>query len=441
MTRAWKWHYMTRVYPRYHKASRKEKKKILDEFCKTYRCHRKHAIRLLNGPPPPDQRPSRKPRRPRYSPALLELLRRIWEATGYLWSRRLKAALPIWMPWIRRRFRLTPDLEKQLLKISPAQIDRRLAPVKRRLRKKIYGVTKPGTLLKHHIPIKTEHWDVKTPGYLEIDLVSHSGTCAAGDFAHTLDTTDIKTTWSERRAVLGKGQRAVCQSLDEIEEALPFKTLGLDCDNGSEFINHHLLTHCQERKIQLTRGRPYKKDDNAHIEQRNWTHVRKLFGYVRYDTQDVVDLLNDLYRHELRDFQNFFQPSVKLLKKIRKGSKTTRVYEEPKTPWHRVLACPQHDPVKVAALQAHLKELDPFELARILDKNIQAIFEKRSLIRPTPAPLVFRAFKDDLPWRDYSPRPLPEDRIGPVPFIDPDRDSLVLKLQRQLQKEASLLTA
>src|SRR5437773_2646935 len=135
MTRAWKWHYMKRVYPRYHKASRKEKKKILDEFCKTYRCHRKHAIRLLNGPPPPDQRPPRKPRRPRYSPTLIDLLRRIWEATGYLWSRRLKAALPVWMPWIRKRFRLTPDLEKQLLKISPAQIDRRLASVKRRLRK------------------------------------------------------------------------------------------------------------------------------------------------------------------------------------------------------------------------------------------------------------------------------------------------------------------
>ena len=191
----------------------------------------------------------------------------------------------------------------------------------------MYGRTKPGYLLKHHIPVKTDRWDVQSPGFTEVDLVSHSGNSASGEFAHTLNVTDIHTTWTESRAVLGRGEEAVQRALNEIAEVLPFRLLGVDSDNGSEFINWHLKSWCEQKEIQLTRGRPYKKDDNAHIEQKNWTHVRKLLGWERYDTHEAVEAINDLYRHELRLWLNLFLPSVKLLKKMRVGSKVRRVYE------------------------------------------------------------------------------------------------------------------
>ncbi|MGH7079382.1 MAG: DDE-type integrase/transposase/recombinase, partial [Acetobacteraceae bacterium] len=213
---------------------------------------------------------------------------------------------------VATRFHLTPELEQQLLQISPRSIDDRLRSEKRKLRRRIYGRTKPGTLLKHHIPLKTDHWDVKIPGFTEIDLVSHSGNSATGEFCYSLNVTDIHTGWTETRAVLGKSQEAVRAALEAVREALPFALRGIDSDNGSEFINQHLFRYCDARAIQFTRGRPYKKDDNAHIEQKNWTHVRRLLGYVRYDTEAAREAINRLYRDELRLFQNLFMPSVKL---------------------------------------------------------------------------------------------------------------------------------
>ena len=192
-------------------------------------------------------------------------------------------------------------MQKQLLSISPATIDRRLKAKKRQLKKRLYGRTKPGTLLKHHIPIKTDNWDVKTPGFTEIDLVSHSGNSAAGEFLHSLNVTDIHTTWVESRAVMGKSQIGVLNAMQDIEQALPFQLLGIDSDNGSEFINYHLKTFCDQNNIQFTRGRPYKKDDNAHIEQKNWTHVRKIFGYLRYDSAPAQKTINELYQNELQN--------------------------------------------------------------------------------------------------------------------------------------------
>ena len=199
-------------------------------------------------------------------------------SAGYPWSVRLKALLPLWLPWARRRLRLRPRTEQQLLSISARQIDRRLAPYRRELLKRVYGRTKPGTLLKHHIPLRTDRWDVTTPGFTEIDLVAHCGTLGDGEFVHSLNLTDIQTTWVETAAVLGRGQGAVQAALEELRQALPFRLCGIDSDNGSEFINQHLWDYCQAHEIQFTRGRPYKKDDNAHIEQKNWTHVRKLLG-------------------------------------------------------------------------------------------------------------------------------------------------------------------
>ncbi len=204
-------------------------------------------------------------------------------------------------------------------------MDRPLQARKRQMQTRRYGRTKTGTLLKHHTPLKTDRWDVQVPGFTEVDLVAHCGDRGGGEFAHSLNLTDIHTTWVETRAVLGRGHTGVRDALDELRLALPFSLRGIDADNGSEFINRHLYGYCRGYQIQFTRGRPYKKGDNAHIEQKNWTHVRKLLGYVRYDSGTTVAAMNDLYRHELRLFQNLFLPSGKLVKKVRIGSRVRRL--------------------------------------------------------------------------------------------------------------------
>src|SRR5882724_5060462 len=321
--------YVEAIYQRYRRAKRAEKRQMLDEFCHVARYHRKSAIRLLTGPAPGAVRPPRR-RDILYTAAAIEALRAIWEAAGYPWSRRLKALLPLWMPWARRRLHLPPAVERQVLAISARQMDRRLAPHRREIRKRLYGRTKPGTLLKHHIPLKTDRWDVATPGFSEIDLVAHCGSLGDGEFVHSLNLTDIHTTWVETAAVLGKSQAVVQAALDELRQALPFRLRGIASDNGSEFINHHLWDYCQVQEIQFTRGRPYKKDDNAHIEQKNWTHVRKLLGYVRYDT--------------------------------------------PRTPLERVLACPEITPEVAAELQRQRDRLDPFALAATINTKLERIY-------------------------------------------------------------------
>jgi transposase InsO family protein len=369
-----RWEYLRAIYERYRKAGRAGKQVILDEFCANTGYHRKYAIRLLHGPRP-EQRRRAVPRRRglSYSQETLALLTAVWEAAGYPWSVRLKALLPLWMPWICKRFGPRPEVERQLLRISPRQMDRRLKAQKTQRRRRIYGRTKPGYLLKHHIPVKTDRWDVHTPGFTEVDLVSHSGNSASGEFAHTLNVTDMHSTWTESRAVLGRGEEAVQRALNEIAESLPFALLGVDSDNGSEFINWHLKSWCEQKHIQLTRGRPYKKDDNAHIEQKNWTHVRKLLGWERYDTHEAVAAINHLYRRELRLWMNLFLPSVKLVKKMRVGSKVRRVYDGPRTPLERVQACPQADTEQVARLAQLQKSLDPFALGRNIERQLERI--------------------------------------------------------------------
>jgi hypothetical protein len=376
--------YVQAIYQRYRGARRPEKQRILDEFCQVTRHHRKHAIRLLNGPAPGAARPPQR-RALTYSPAVIEALRAIWEAAGYPWSRRLQALLPLWLPWARRRLRLRPAVERQLLAISPRQMDRRLAPHRRPLLQRLYGRTKPGTLLKHHIPLKTDRWEVATPGFTEIDLVAHCGSLGEGEFVHSLNVTDIHTTWVETAAVLGKSQVAVQQALEELRAALPFRLRGIDSDNGSEFINQHLWDYCQRQEIQFTRGRPYKKDDNAHIEQKNWTHVRKLLGYVRYDTPAAQAAIHHLYRGDLRLLQNLFLPSVKLLRKERVGARVRRRYDAPRTPLDRVLACPEIRPEAAAQLQRLRARLDPFGLAGTIEQQLERIYALATT-RPSPPP-------------------------------------------------------
>src|SRR5882724_6312567 len=381
--------YVEAIYQRYRRAKRAEKRQMLDEFCHVAHYHRKSAIRLLTGPAPGAVGPPRR-RDILYTAAAIEALRAIWEAAGYPWSLRLKALLPLWMPWARRRLHLRPAVERQVLAISPRQMDRRLAPHRRQLRKRLYGRTKPGSLLKHHIPLKTDRWDVATPGYTEIDLVAHCGSLGDGEFVHSLNLTDIHTTWVETAAVLGKSQVAVQAALEELRQALPFRLRGIASDNGSEFINQHLYDYCQAQEIQFTRGRPYKKDDNAHIEQKNWTHVRKLFGYVRYDTPAACTAMHALYAHELRLFQNLFLPSVKLVRKERVGSRLRRRYDAPRTPFERVLAGADLRPALVAQLQRYREGLDPFALARAIDQQLERIHALASLRRGVsvdPAPV------------------------------------------------------
>ena len=225
------------------------------------------------------------------------------------------------------------------------------------------------------MPIKTEHWDVTRPGFGEIDLVSHSGNNARGEFLHSLNLTDIHTTWTDTRAVKGKSQVRVQEALEDIRFELPFPLLAIDSDNGSEFLNFHLIRYCRSLKIDFTRGRPYKKDDNAHVEQKNWTHVRKLLGYVRYDSEAALSAINKLYRNELRCLQNLFLPSVKLLRKERVGSKVRRYYDTPRTPLERVLECSQANPLVVARLKALRDRLDPFALSRSVDRQLEAIHD------------------------------------------------------------------
>ena len=222
--------------------------------------------------------------------------------------------------------------------------------------------------------MKTDRWDVESPGFTEVDLVSHSGNSASGEFVHTLNVTDIYTTWTESRAVLGRGEEAVKRALNEIAGVLPFRLLGVDSDNGSEFINWHLKRWCEQKGIQLTRGRPYKKDDNAHIEQKNWTHVRKLLGWERYDRPEAVEAINDLYGQELRLWLNLFLPSVKLVKKVRVGSKVRRVYDGPRTPFERVRMCQTADREQVARLEELRKTLDPFQLASTIERKLEGIY-------------------------------------------------------------------
>jgi hypothetical protein len=364
--------YLARMRERYETADKATKSYLLDEVCEVTGYHRKAVIRLLRRPA--GRRGRRRGRPVRYGPTVVGALRRMWEAAGYPWSVRLKALLPIWLPWAIRRWPLADDVAAKLRTMSPRQMDRALQAFKKELRTRQYGRTRPGTLLKHHIPLKTDRWDVQTPGFTEIDLVAHSGDRADGEFMHSLNLTDIHTTWVETRAVMGKSQHHVQEALEQMRQQLPFRLQGIDSDNGSEFINYNLRNYCVTHVIQFTRGRPYKKDDNAHIEQKNWTHVRKLLGYVRYDSAAALAAINALY-DDVRLLQNVFLPSVKLVEKRRVGSRLQRRYDTPRTPLERVEACAgQADPEKLRALRHLRARLNPFELAQRIDRQLTEVY-------------------------------------------------------------------
>jgi hypothetical protein len=371
--------YIEIVVERYKKATRKQKTQILDEFCATLKCHRKHAIRSLK-----KFKRFRKPkhnkrgRKPLYAhPTILKPLKKIWLTANLPCSKRLKPILPLWLPGYMESFGPLPQKVLQALsRISPATIDRILSPTRIHYKKRGRSTTKPGTLLRNQIPIQTNQWDESRPGFLEADTVAHCGDSLSGMFAYTLDTVDIATGWTEQRAVWGKGETGILEQIRDIEQSLPFPLLGFDSDNGSEFLNHHLLRHFTQKKqpVQFTRSRAYHKEDNAHIEQKNWTHVRQWLGYERFDNPQVVPLLNDLYRNEYRLFQNFFCPSVKLLAKERIGSKTYKRYDAPKTPYQRTQQSPLVSKQTKQTLTKQLESLNPFMLRKAMEEKIKKIF-------------------------------------------------------------------
>jgi hypothetical protein len=367
------------VHLRYKNAPRREKTVILDEFCATCGCHRKHAIRLLK-----DFKRFTKPKAKRrgkppiyQSEAICKPLKEIWHNANLPCSKRLKAILPIWLPGYVECFgALSPDVINALLKISPPTIDRLLKPIRIQLNKRGRATTKPGTLLRKQIPIKSNQWDEFRPGFLEADTVAHCGDSTAGMYVNTVDFVDIATGWTEQRAVWGKGETGVLEQIKDIEKTLPFPILGFDCDNGGEFLNYHLQRHFTERKqpVQFTRSRAYHKDDNAHIEQKNWTHVRQWLGYDRLGTPDVVAPLNNLYANEWRLFHNFFCPSVKLIAKKRIGSKTIKHHDSPKTPYQRIRESHHIQEAVKRSLTKQLDKLNPFLLRKIMDKKLKKIF-------------------------------------------------------------------
>ena len=365
---------------RYRNASRSEKHIILDEFCAATGYHRKHAIRLIRGFKR-FTKPHPKPRGPKPvydSPELLKALKKIWLAANQPCSTRLKALLPLWLPSYGPTFgELSPQVLKDLVRISTATIGRLLKPVRIQYKKRGRATTKPGTLLRKQILLKTNQWDETRPGFLEADTVAHCGDSMAGMFAFTVDCVDIATGWTEQRAVWGKGETGVLEQIHHIEQSLPFPLLGFDSDNGSEFLNYHLLRHFTERKkpVQFTRSRAYHKDDNAHVEQKNWTHVRQWLGYDRLDNPKVVPFLNNLYTQEWRFFHNFFLPSVKLLAKERIASKTIRRYDPPKTPYLRVMESPLVTPATKKELSAKFKTLNPFKLKAAIEMKLKKIFQ------------------------------------------------------------------
>lgn len=373
--------YLEAIRGRYRKAKQADKTKILDEFCAVCGYNRKYAIRLL-GRKKSTAPPRRVGRKPKYThPQLLETLHRIWLASDQLCGKRLKVALPLWLPHYEAEYgTLVPDAKSGLLTVSASTLDRLLKPARVEHPKGLCG-TKPGTLLKSQIPIRCGHWDVSQPGFIEADTVAHCGNSLAGDFVWSLTMTDILSGWTECRATWNKGAQGVIIQIKAIEAALPFPLKGFDCDNGSEFLNHHLLRYFSghPEEPSFTRSRPYKKNDNAHVEQKNWSQVRQLFGYDRFDEPKLVDLMNNLYANEWSQMQNHFCPTLKLKEKSREGSRYKKCYHAPETPYQRVIASDAIPEATLEQLRANHGALNPFDLKRRIEAKLKLIFSMVSV--------------------------------------------------------------
>jgi hypothetical protein len=313
-----------------------------------------------------------------------DVIKAIWMAVEQPCGKRLKAALELWLPhYEKREGRLARSVRRKLKQISAATIDRLLQPCRVAIGSRGRCGTRPGTLLRSQIPIRTDHWDVKGPGFIEADTVAHCGESMAGEFCWTITATDVHTQWTEARAVPNRSQLAVVAQISDIETALPFSILGFDTDNGGEFLNWHLFHYFGRRikPVAFTRSRAYRKNDNAHVEQKNWTHVRQLVGYGRFEGVEVTQLLNDLYCQEWRWFRNFFCPVMKHLRTEVQGSRKRRIYDQPATPFSRLKAATGVDPAQIVELEKLVATLDPFALKETIEKKLSTIL-RHQIRRP-----------------------------------------------------------
>jgi hypothetical protein len=358
------------LQPRYLKACKDEKKKILDEFTSTTGYHRKHAIRILKNKRQVQNLHNRKTKtfKTIYTGEVVVALEKIWEIYGHICSKRLKPYLPEAIKVLERcqEIQLSVHTKELLLKISSASIDRCLRPIRSRSPHGL-STTKPGSLLKNLIPVRTfTEWDEERAGFMEIDLVAHCGNTTEGQYLNTLTCTDLSTGWTDVTALPRRSQEAVSEAIHTMRQRLPFPLLGIDSDNGSEFINDLLYRYCLDEKITFTRSRPYKKNDQAHVEQKNWSVVRHTVGYDRWETKQEFAILDGIYE-DLRLYINFFQPSLKLIAKERIGNQTIKRYDIAKTPYQRVL---ERDDISLDT-KAHLMnlyiQLNPAELRRHID--------------------------------------------------------------------------
>jgi len=373
----------------YRRASKKQKGAMLDQVVSTTGYSRwyarwvlRHTGRRLHAgkqlivrPVLPGSGRQKRQRARVYDEQVVRALVKLWRMLDYICGKRLHPILPELVSVLERHneFHCDGETRAKLLRISAASIDRLLQPERRKHELRGRAGTKPGTLLKKQIPIRTfSEWDDLRPGFVEIDLVGHDGGQAAGDFCQTLDLTDVATTWTETMAVRNKAQVWVFAALKNLRKNLPFPLLGLDSDNGSEFINHYLTAYCEREKLSFTRSRPYRKNDNCFVEQKNYSIVRRAVGYQRYDTDAQLQLLNELYA-TLRLYTNFFQPTMKLQSKERVGSKLTKRYDRAQTPYQRVLAAAQVSQANKAALSRRYETLNPAALKRKLERLQQRL--------------------------------------------------------------------
>jgi len=370
---------LSKLRRRYRNAGLEYKHKLLDQAQEMLGYHRKAAIRALRaaelrpGPQIITGCPTTcEPKK------LLPWLCPIWQATDYACGRRLVAMLPEWIPAYEQHERRLPgEVREKLLAASGRTLDRLLEPLRARGAGRC--LTRPGTLLRHQIPIRGSVWEEGKAGWLEVDTVALCGGSVAGEFVWMVDGVDYATTWVELRAIWGRGQAATLVALRDMEASLPFELLGLDSDNGGEFLNYHVMSWLQKRPrpVFMTRSRPYKKDDNAHVEQKNWTHIRQCFGYERHDNPEVVDLINTLVKGAYGQLLNYFHASLKLDRKERVEGRLRRVYGEAQTPLARVLASAQvSTPIKQRLAQEKSR-LNPFALKQMVNRSLKEIASKR----------------------------------------------------------------
>jgi len=381
MTRGSIREYAAAVRPRYLKASKREKKRILDEFCHVTGYHRKSAIRLLRHPPKGAGKRRGRPKK--YGPDLVPALRMAWEATDRICSKRLAPFLPELIPILERHKELevSEAIRAKLLTVSASTIDRLLAPFRRRIGRRSPSATRSVSSLKALIPIRTYAERKPTEvGYVEVDLAAHCGTSAQGLYLNTLVAVDLVTSWTECVPVWGKGQSRVGSAIDRVRRELPFRLLGINSDNGSEFINRPLWDYCQRHDIEFTRSRAYRKNDQAHVEQKNWSVVRRLVGYDRYATREAYEQLAYLYRL-VRLYVNFFQPISKLIGKRREGAKVHKQYDRAQTPYQRLQATEALSPSQREGLAALYEYLNPVQLRKEIEEALRELWK---MAQPDP---------------------------------------------------------